>query len=119
MTTYELVNPSDKVLLQSEEFEPACLAAIHAGHGWYGLEGEGGELVLPILATGGADEWFTERFGVTLEGSLDRIPMDQVCTVLESFRYPEGYEPTSLNDIVQNAHELAALYRKRIAGGIA
>ncbi len=57
--------------------------------GHYGLLDEQGNLVLPVLAFGGAEEWYAGRFGRSLEEGLDRaknpVFRAQVVACLRSF----------------------------------
>lgn len=73
MATYEIINPSDKVLITGDDMEVLAVALCFIGNGKYALCNQDGDQVVPIFLFGGHDEWFTEQFGVDLSTSIDRV----------------------------------------------
>lgn len=68
MQVYEVTNPSDHIEFKAADDEVAILAIIVAGRGAYGVIRVGsGETVLPVLLSGSAEAWVTERFGGVYE----------------------------------------------------
>lgn len=70
--TYEIINPSDCVTLESDDELAAVAATVLLGRGAYGLVRTGdGERVCPVMLFGGADEWLAEKFGGDFGAWLD------------------------------------------------
>lgn len=124
MKTYSVINPSDTVLVETDDFEALCLATWFASDGWYGLEEvdpdtlsaieDGGEMPVFALNPGAAEAWWPEQFGVSLVDSAQRVSKARLVYVLAAYRYPAGYERTSMNTIVAHAHALAEANREDV-----
>jgi hypothetical protein len=65
---YEIINPSDKYTMESNDKAAACAACLFLGEGKYALSDMDGNRVLPILAFGNADpnEVMQDTCGITL-----------------------------------------------------
>jgi hypothetical protein len=89
---FEVINPSDPVVFETENFEAAAVACVIVGEGRYGLQGTVNDIrwEVPLFLFGGSDEWFTASFGHDLQTSVAKF-MDtpegraELATVLESF----------------------------------
>lgn len=105
--TYELINPSDKILLDAPDLEVASVCVTILGQGRYGLRA-GEEMVMPILAFGDFNGWFVKQFGGDLDAVLTRMQgrKPEMVACLESFRLAGGGKPSSLNDICGMAHRI-------------
>lgn len=59
---YEIVNPSDKVLVAAESDQVAAIAILVLGMGRFALvRCDNGERVLPLFLLGGAEEWLAAQ----------------------------------------------------------
>lgn len=63
---YEIINPSDKVMIEADNFLIAAAAVLLLGRGRYGLRKvypkDGDERFVPVLIFGG-DEWIDDVYG--------------------------------------------------------
>ena len=104
MMKFEIINPSDKAFLESDDFKTACISSILVtAH--HGLKQVDGELEMPPFLFGGVDEWWNDKFNESFETSLKNIDKKEIVKVLKSFQL--NGERTSLRDFVKYAHELA------------
>lgn len=134
---YEIINPSDKYTLETDNFELACLATILLGKGRYALTDESDNEAMPIFMFGGHEAWFQEKFGKSLEDISNETDDLELATVLRSvllgdrvvyqsmlkFIDPDKQQAfrdhwhnerrTSLNDIGQRAWGYADALEKR------
>jgi hypothetical protein len=108
---YELVNPSDHIIIDHDDFEAVAAAALIIGKGKYGIKDEKGETAMPIFLFGGTEEWVKETFNKTLE-ELIMMDLPRLAAALEKFHAPH---PTSLNNIVGYAHSYAKKVREAYA----
>jgi hypothetical protein len=108
---YELVNPSDHIIIDHDDFEAVVAASLIIGRGKYGLKDEKGETAMPIFLMGGTEEWVKETFNKTLE-ELIMMELPRLAAALEKFYAPH---PTSLNNIVEYAHAYAKKVRDAYA----
>lgn len=69
MMEYELINPSDKYTFIAADFEAAALTVFCLGP-TYGAEPKDGGENVPIFLFGGGVEWYTEKFGRSLDDGL-------------------------------------------------
>lgn len=89
MSTWELINPSDKITFKADSHELACLAVGLLG-GKYGAteldkEGEGEPRTVPLWLFGGADEYFQKHFGRDVAGSFTACDKRALAEVYDSF----------------------------------
>lgn len=72
----EIINPSDKYTIESEDWDVACVTGLILGKGQYGLREIDGDHEMPLFLFGGLEEWVEEEFGKPLEdfmASVDKI----------------------------------------------
>lgn len=104
MAKYEIINPSDKCFISSENREIARACGNILGNGFYGLvEVDTGETALRIFESPFEDEKEYQEF-------IDRNRI-RLAECFESFEY--AGECTSLNDIQKSALSLANALRNR------
>lgn len=83
MNVYELVNPSDPYTFIAPDDEVAALVAFMLGTG-YGAKLDG-DVVVPVFLLGGAEEWYTARFGRSIAdgvGALKEQMAESLCSML-------------------------------------
>ncbi len=68
---FDLVNMSDQYTFHADSLECAALVTILLGSGQYSAKQLDGDAKVPFFMFGGTDEWFSEKFGRTLEQSVD------------------------------------------------
>lgn len=99
----EIINPSDKCFLETDDIEAAAFATMMNGQGRYALRGEDGNDYCPIMLFGRTleflDNWWDETFGrkfseYRLETAEDYERLANVCA---TFHYET--ERSSMNDI--------------------
>ena len=103
---YEIINPSDKCFMESDDFKTACVCNAILGEGLYGLREVGGNKVMPIMrfATG----WFLDTFKQNVEEAMKEIKPEEMAKIFHSVKL--AYEErSSINDIVGRAKELAEI----------
>lgn len=131
---YEVINPSDKVTLETES-EPAAIAAVLLlGRGKYGLSNEKGETVVPIFLLGGYDAWAKEKgydLGKVIEEASPEIAKalesSAVCSLSNrsALKAALGDDPgavarwneakrTSMNDLCGAARSIAKHLRENL-----
>lgn len=64
---WELINMSDKIIVEHDDFKEAVLSALLLGKGAYGLEGRNNAPNMPIFLMGGIMEWYKETFQENFE----------------------------------------------------
>ena len=97
MTKYEIINPSDKCYISSENKQVAKFCCMLLGEGKYGLENaETGADVFPIYLFGISEQVIIEEFGESLADFLKHNKKD-IIECLDTFEYAS--ERTSLNNI--------------------
>lgn len=140
-TVYEIINPSDMYTIKGD-LKTVALATTILGRGKYGLHTQDGKEAMPIFMFGGAEEWFVEQFGQTLQEASDTTNDSHLANAFDTvlignfsdraayelgLELIEGEEKrerwrfewhdkrrTSMNDIGSRAYNYAKLLRKRI-----
>lgn len=114
MLQYELINPSDKIYFEVPDVVHAATATalISTAYGGKCLT-EGGE-DSPIFLLGGASEWIEKRSGMSVDDFIEKNAQTLHDT-LSSFRY--AHERTSMNRIVDIAHQYANAIKKKFLDG--
>lgn len=69
---FDLINMSDSYTFKADDLEVAALATVLLGSGQYGAQQLDGDAKVPIFMLGGADEWFVEHFGKSIEECVTR-----------------------------------------------
>ena len=111
LTTYEVINPSDAVVLDAPSDAVTVAAVAILGVGRYAAKREG--FNGPLFLVGGQDEWFREHGGgLTCEAYL-LANIAPIAAALKSARYLG--QQTSLAPIVDNAHQLAEAMEAKLA----
>ena len=127
MAVFEIINPSDKVLIQSESFEAACLVTLIAGDGKYALQEVGGEgRGMPMFLFGGSDKWYAEKFGTTAAQGVDAIDKEVLAACFDSARIGDisaskeqtDKDRSSLNNIAGYCWKYAEAIRDQISKGV-
>jgi hypothetical protein len=110
---YEIVNPSDQCFIEHAEPKVAIASCLVLGRGYYGLKSESGELVCPITAFSGTEEFLKSTFGGKDE-FLNFINLNTkgMAEALESVNLTG--ERSSMNDIKSAAAKLAINYRTKL-----
>lgn len=106
MTHYEIINPSDKVIIASEDDLTAAVAVLLLGEGRYGLcrADPAGKQVLPILLFGGVDDWIKQHGIHDLDTWLNNHALD-LAVVFESVFYGSLNELEALESAIGNLAE--------------
>jgi hypothetical protein len=105
---YEIINPSDKCYISSENEKVAKFCCLLLGDGRYGLKNaETGETVFSIYLFGISEDEVNNQFGEPLEQFLEHNKK-QIADCFNTFEY--AGERTSLNNI----GERAKLYHNRL-----
>ena len=108
MVKYEIINPSDKCFISSENKQIAKFCCMLLGEGKYGLENaETGEEAFPIYLFGMSEQTIIEELGESIE-SFFAHHKKEIADCLKTFEYAS--ERTSLNNIGKRAE----LYYKKI-----
>jgi hypothetical protein len=116
---FNIDNPSDPYTLEADDLQIAAVACCLLGNGQYGLTGIGdseGQDV-PIFLLGGADEWFTEKFGTSYEDTATNAlnnRNDALARAFESVTLCQENR-SSINDIGGKASEIAKAIRRKAA----
>lgn len=98
---YEIINPSDKCFISSDNERVAKFCCLLLGNGMYGLENaETGEDVFSIYIFGMSEKATLEEFGEPLEDFLQNHRLE-IAECFKSFEY--AGERTSLNNIGERA----------------
>jgi hypothetical protein len=80
---FNIVNPSDKYTLETDDFETACIVAIFLGNGMYSLEQLDGDLEMQFFF-GDPSGWFQEVFGNSFEVSVKRCLTEKQTKLIEA-----------------------------------
>ncbi len=107
---YEIINPSDKAFIETDEFDVAAVACILIGRGQYAFEPDAdGAPCVPIFLFGGAEEWFEKNFGgrkiSAVFDDVKREKLSALVACLRSAKLASGR--SSMNDFTGYAHKLA------------
>lgn len=137
---FELINPSDPYTFIAKNREVAAITVFVLGtmYGAQLKEDEDGKNEVPVFILGGAEEWYEEQFGHSVDEGIEKYRLD-VAEALESFMLGnfedrERYETalsfidnsekkdefkkkwqdscSSLNDIGTRAHDIAKEIKK-------
>ena len=88
MSTWELINPSDKVTFKAPTFELAAIAVGIMG-GSYAAEELDGDTdkprKVPLFLFGGTEEFFQKEFGKGVGESFEQCDKEALAEVFESF----------------------------------
>jgi len=101
--------------MKADDLQVAAVAICLLGNGQYmlkGLDEDKGQEV-PFFFFGGADDWFTEKFGMSYEDTATQTiknRSDSLAQALESVTLVGSYQ-SSLNDIGGRALSLARTIR--------
>lgn len=109
----EIKNPSDAVTIETDDIVAAGIAIMVVGDGWYGLENEDGEQVVPITALGCAESWLKENGVSDIEAYIkaNRLKM---AAILESALYGGAGDRALFNAAIEKmSKEDAHLYREQ------
>lgn len=106
---FEIINPSDKTYIESDDFMMACIATDLISPN-YGLKEIDGDREKPPFLLGGANQWYSKKFNMDVNKAFDSIDKLQLASVLESVK-SETY--SSINEIEKYAHNLAKAIRKK------
>ena len=105
---YELINPSDPYTFVADDLETAALVVFSISNA-YGAKTEDGEIVVPVFILGGAEEWYKEQFGRSVEEGVEdkvtRLAWALGSMVLGSFEDRRIYETTIAAIDDQNKRE--------------
>ena len=101
----EVINPHDKILIDCEDFNAACIAVIFVGMGKYGIQKGPNDDGLPILIVCDKDKWAQKTNSMSFDEYIESIPPERVVKALRSMELVG--EKTSLSDPVYRAHKLA------------
>ena len=105
MKKYEIINPSDKCYIYSDNLRVAKFCCLLLGNGRYGLtDCETNETAFGFYFFGISDKAIIEEFGSTLQEFLENNTAE-IVECFKSFEYP--YERKSFNNIGARASSLA------------
>jgi len=96
----EIINPSDKITLESDDAMAAGIAILLISKGMYGLVAEDGSTIFPILAFGGLDEFIKEKQITSIDDFIDKNK-DAMIAALDSVLYG-GISDRKLFDLATN-----------------
>lgn len=114
---YKIVNPSDPYTLEANNLETAAVVCVFLGEGRYELQEcetseNDGAVAVPFFMFGGADKWFKDHFGRSLDESINHVGYPAIAAVLDTVLIgspgKRDYERSSMNDIGGKAKRLAA-----------
>ncbi len=109
---YEIINPSDKCYISSENEKVAKYSCLLIGNGKYGLKNaETGESVLSIYLFGISEEEILQEFGKPL-GEFFEENKKEIAECLNTFEY--ATERTSINNIGNAARTIYKLVMEHI-----
>jgi hypothetical protein len=109
----EILNPSDAVTIEADDIVAAGIAVMIVGDGWYGLENEEGEQVVPITALGGSESWLKDN-GIPDIKSYIKENRLKMAEILESVLYGHARDRALFNAAVEKmSNEDARLYREQ------
>lgn len=78
-----IINPSDPYTLAGDDFQAVALAVLMLGEGRYAARELDGDREVPMFFFGGAEEWYTSNFSISLGDALRANPV-AVADVLDS-----------------------------------
>ena len=110
---YEIINPSDKCYITSENEKVACFCNLLLGGGMYALDREDGE-----SADGIHFGYSKEILDEDYEGDFEKFGEShakEIADCFASFEY--AYERTSLNNLGKRAEQFEKIFRKKENAG--
>jgi hypothetical protein len=109
----EIQNPSDAVTIETDDIAAAAVAIMLVGDGWYGLEDEEGEQVVPITALGSGEAWLKEKGITDVEGYM-KANRVKLAEILESVLYGHARDRALFNAAIEKmSKEDAQVYREQ------
>lgn len=81
---YEIINPSDKYTIESDDFMTACVVTVMLGNGMYGLKSIDGEQSMPIMLFDDDLSFFKNTFGKEFEQCFECIPKSKLADCFDS-----------------------------------
>lgn len=110
---FDLINPSDTYHFEAKDLEIAAVMVCVLGGGKYAAEAMGEDKAeannVPLFLFGGHDEWFTRKFGMRFEDTVEHCIQHRRGDLAKSFASVTlaNGPRSSLNDIGGRAHALA------------
>lgn len=97
---YEIINPSDHVMLTADESDEllVAIAVLTIGNGKAGVVRDDGVEVLPLMLFGGSDIWLKDK-GLTIDsiGAWMRSNRTKIAAILETVFYGSISEAKALD----------------------
>lgn len=114
---FEIINPSDAYTFEAPDLMVAATVICLLGNGQYsgrGIEETAGTDI-PFFVFGGADEWFTEKFGTNYDETVGGLLAEKPIELAESFESVKlvSGERTSMNNIGGRAQRIAVQIRDK------
>lgn len=107
----EIQNPSDKVTIETDDIVAAGVAIMIVGDGWYGLEDDKGEQIVPITALGSGEAWLKSKGVIDIEGYI-KANRFKMAAILESVLYGSVEDRILFNAAIEKMSKKdARLYR--------
>lgn len=111
---YEIINPSDKCFISSENEKVACFCNLLIGNGRYALRGKNGERVDGIHIFG----YSKEALNADYEGDFQKFADNHIHEIIDCFKsFEYAGERTSLNNIGAVAQNLQKAFEAKLAEG--
>lgn len=110
---YEIINPSDKCFITSDNEKVACFCNLLLGNGMYGLRREDGTDADNIHLFG----YDADALNADYEGDFQQFSKTHAKEIADCFKsFEYAYERTSLNDIGSRAERYAEHFVKVAEG---
>lgn len=108
---YEIINPSDKCFISSENEKVACFCNLLIGNGKYALRREDGTTADSIHIFG----YSTAKLNEDYEGDFQKFSDNNLVEIIECFKsFEYAGERTSLNNIGAMAEHLQKQFEKKL-----
>lgn len=109
---YEIINPSDKCFISSENEKVACFCNLLIGNGRYALNRENGERADGIHIFG----YSAEALNADYEGDFQKFADNHIHEIIDCFKsFEYARERTSLNNIGARAKALQEKFEQKLA----
>lgn len=109
---YEIINPSDKCFISSENEKVACFCNLLIGNGKYALHRENGETADSIHIFGYSEE----KLNADYEGDFQKFADNHIKEIIDCFKsFEYAGERTSLNNIGAVAQHLQKAFEQKLA----
>lgn len=111
MSRWDLINPSDSVTFETDDFALAALVTVLLGSGQYGARELEGDRVVPIMLLG-SGTFFEDNFSKNGQELIEEVLNDrpeELARAFDSVSY--AHERSSLNNIKKRAEQFAASLR--------